>query len=98
MTLGSRFEGVQQARFKVCCFLLAPTRCSNCASVLQSMEEQMHRANQMKVEQVKAKEKHNQDVKQMKQTVKVAASDKDDPLLSAGREPFPKSHIKNGLV
>ena len=62
------------------------------------MEEQMHRANQMKVEQVKAKEKHNQDVKQMKQTVKVAASDKDDPLLSAEREPFPKSHIKNGLV
>jgi len=62
------------------------------------MEEQMHRANQMKVEQVKAKEKHDQEVKQMKQTVKVAATDKDDSLLSAGREPFPKSHIKKGLV
>ena len=59
----------------------------------------MHRANQMKVEQVKAREKHDQEVKQMKQTVKVAASDKDDPMLTAaGREPFPKSHIKKGSV
>lgn len=73
-------------------------RCSNCASVLQDMEEQMRRANQMKQEQVKAREKHEQEIKTMKQTVKVAASSKEDDMFGVQREPAPKSHIKKGSV
>ena len=58
----------------------------------------MHRANQMKQEQVKAREKHEQEIKTMKQTVKVAASNKEDDMFGVQREPVPKSHVKKGSV
>lgn len=55
--------------------------CSNCASVLQAVEGQMQRANDIKGERSKEREKHELEVRDLRQTMKTAAADGDvDPF------------------
>lgn len=61
-------------------YLYTHIRCSNCASVLAVVEGEMVRANQLKADSVKDKDKHDQETKHLRQTIKVAMSDGVDPV------------------
>lgn len=71
-------------------------RCTNCASVLLIVEAEMARADKLKADGVKEKEHHDAEMKQLLQTLKVAASDSDDQMkdglggLFSTRQPSPK--------
>ena len=53
-------------------------RCMNCASVLQLVESEMTRADHLKSEGVQEKERHDAEIKQLWQTLKVASSDAEE--------------------
>jgi len=46
--------------------------------MLQAMEEQMQRANHLKIESAKERERHELDIKQLRQTIKVTGTEKGD--------------------
>ena len=62
----------------------------------------MLRANQMKADGMKEKDKHDQESKQLRQTLKVAMSDGTDPMsgemgpasIMMPRQPLKKGYVK----
>ena len=55
-------------------------RCSNCAAVLQAVEEEILRANNLKSDSLKDQERMEQESKQLRQTLmKMSASSSLDP-------------------
>ena len=74
-------------------------RCTNCASVLLVVEAEMSRADKLKADGMRERENHETEMKQLVQTLKMAASDSDEqiPMSDGGlgglfstRQPSPK--------
>ena len=76
--------------------LLSPThRCSNCTQVLQAVEEEMTRSNVVKAEHKHNEEQREVELKQLRETLKVASSIENEVRQISQREP-PRTTAKKG--
>ncbi|XP_064385414.1 COP9 signalosome complex subunit 7b-like [Halichondria panicea] len=71
--------------------------CSNCGNVLSAMEEQMQRANQLKVEGNKERDRHDQDVKQLRQSLKMSGGGEGDEDMKEFADHVTSGPRKKGL-
>ena len=86
--------------------LTGPThRSASCAAVLQVMEEQVQRADEAKAESLRRAEQDEVEVRQLKQSLKAASSEPEEPHPSTSLKEAPqlspgaaKPHSKKGCV